>query len=296
MTIYRIGIKVDMESGTLSCLSLTSEEDGTFRSESISISPDVLSFENGSKLWRTVQEGGDLNINVIGTGTSMISVQNGNFTTIPLYFLNIRNKSTVQISIKLTEIGDKVKATFNNETFEIQVDAEKKVQIELLLLTGSFTTVIAKEGKDVYRQTFEEVPEENSNVCFTNETCLTDISDVVESHSADSTRANDPQGDNMCNKIYSEKDENSLSTFNVDKIFNFKIKDTGMINNVSDVNINKGVDYNGICDELGSNDETEVLEPDKEINLSFDSSDSNANAFSVDDKDESLLKEPGPLP
>jgi ElaB/YqjD/DUF883 family membrane-anchored ribosome-binding protein len=92
--------------------------------------------------------------------------------------------------------------------------------------------------------------------------------------------------------MYTEKDENSLSLYNEDKIFNFKIKDTGMINNVSDVYINKGVDYNGICDEPGSNDETEVLEPDKETNLSFDSSDSNANAFSVDDKDDSLLTEP----
>ncbi|XP_060608309.1 uncharacterized protein LOC132760349 [Ruditapes philippinarum] len=192
---------------------------------------------------------------------------------------------------------NQVKGTFNNETFEIQEDAEKNVHIELLLVTGSFRTVLAIGGKDVYRQTFEEVLEENSNVCFTNETCSTDISDVtgadvVESHSADSTRANDPQCDNMCNKMYTEKDENSLSLYNEDKIFNFKIKDTGMINNVSDVYINKGVDYNGICDEPGSNDETEVLEPDKEINLSFDSSDSNANAFSVDDKDDSLLTEP----
>ncbi|XP_060608333.1 uncharacterized protein LOC132760365 [Ruditapes philippinarum] len=184
---------------------------------------------------------------------------------------------------------NQVRATFNNETFESQVDAEKKVQIGLLLLTGSFRTVLAIEGKDVYRQTFEEVPKENWNICFTNETCSTDISDVEESHSADSTRANEPQGDNMCNKINSEKDENSLSPFNVDKNFNFKIED--MINNVSDVNIKKGVDCNGICDELGSNDEAEVLKRDEEINLSFDSSDINPHAFYVD-KDDSLLKEP----
>ncbi|XP_060608310.1 uncharacterized protein LOC132760350 [Ruditapes philippinarum] len=272
-----------MESGTFYCLSLTSEKDGTFRSARIPFSPESHSFENGSKLRRTVQEGDDLCINVNGTGTSMISVQNGIFTTIPLYYLNIKNQMTVQIFIKLTENGEKVKATFNNETFEIQVDAEKKVQIELLLLTGSFRTVLAIEGKDVYRQTFEVVSEENSNVCFTNETCSTDISDVVESHSADSTRANDPQGDKMCNKIYSKKDENDLSQFNVDK---------GIIEMIKNVERNKDVDYNGICDELGSNDETEVLERDEEINLSVDSSDSNANAFSVGDKIYSLLKEP----
>jgi hypothetical protein len=72
MTSYGIGIKEDMESGTLFCLSLTSEEDGTFRSESISISPESLSFENGSRLRRTQKKGDDLHICDNGTETSMI--------------------------------------------------------------------------------------------------------------------------------------------------------------------------------------------------------------------------------
>jgi hypothetical protein len=70
----------------------------------------------------------------------------------------------------------------------------------MMLLMMMMSIKLTFLGKDVYRQKFEEVPKENSNVCFTNETCLTDISDVVESHSADSTKANDPQGVYLCNK------------------------------------------------------------------------------------------------